>query len=109
MTFDFTNRPTQEFPHFKGGEGTMLAQMEFDGLNRILHAILPVGASIGEHTHETNSEILFVIRGEGTIIDNGVSSPIHAGMCTYCKKGNRHSLVNTSNDELEFYAVVPEQ
>lgn len=110
MIIDFPNLPMESYPSFKGGEKELSAQMFFDGTNRILHGILEPGASIGMHTHETNSEILFVSAGHGTIIEDGVASPIHVGQCTYCPKGHTHSLVNSSEDQdLEFYAVVPEQ
>ncbi len=96
-------------PHFKGGEKEMSAQMFFDGSNRILHGVLAPGASIGEHKHETNSEILFVVKGCGTLHDDGVATAITAGQCAYCPKGHSHMLVNTSDADLEFYAAVPEQ
>lgn len=106
MTIDFNTMEMSAFPNFKGGEKQLDAQMFFDGTNRIFRGILTPGASIGEHIHDTNCEVLFIIKGEGTIIDDGVSSSIHAGQCTYCPKGHGHSLVNTSDDDLEFYAVV---
>ena len=109
MKIDFKNIEETIVPNFKGGEKKMKAQMFWDGRVRILHGILEPGASIGEHLHETNAEILFVIGGEGTIIDDGVPSPIRAGQCTYCPKGHSHSLVNTGQQDLEFYASVPEQ
>lgn len=109
MTIDFNSMEVEIIPHFKGGEKEMTAQMFFDGKNRILHGRLQPGASIGEHTHETNSEILFVVNGEGTIYDDGVPTPLVAGQCTYCPKGHKHMLVNTGDKELEFYAAVPEQ
>ena len=101
--------PFEVYPNFKGGEKCLKAQMYWDGRVRILHGILEPGASIGEHVHETNCEILFVTAGEGMIIDDGVASPIRAGQCTYCAKGHRHSLVNSGGEVLEFYASVPEQ
>ncbi len=102
--------PMQSYPAFKGGEKELSAQMFFDGTNRIMHGVLIPGASIGLHTHETNSEILFVLSGHGTIIEDGQSSPLHVGQCTYCAKGHQHTLINTSEDEdLAFYAVVAEQ
>lgn len=97
------------FPNFKGGEKQLMAQMFFDGTTRIMHAVLEPGASIGEHKHEGNCEILFVVSGQGTIIDDGVASPIVAGQCTYCPEGHAHSLVNTGDVDLEFYATVPKQ
>jgi len=109
MTIDFNNMPVEAIPHFKGGEKELQAQMFFDGTNRILHGVLVPGASIGEHKHEDNSEILFVVRGEGTIYDDGQPSAITAGQCTYCPKGHSHMLVNTSDGDLEFYAAVPNQ
>lgn len=109
MTIDYNAMEVSVIPNFKGGEKELNAQMFFDGTNRILKGRLVPGASIGEHTHDVNSEILYVLSGEGTIIDDGVSSPIVAGQCTYCPKGHSHSLVNTSNADLTFFAVVPNQ
>ena len=54
-------------PSFLGGEGEIHAQMHADGLNRILHGILPPGSSIGYHTHETSSEIVYILSGTGKV------------------------------------------
>lgn len=107
MTIDFNNMGAVSIPSFKGGEKEMLTKMFFDGTTRILHGVLVPGASIGEHTHTDSCEILFVVKGSGTIIDDGVSSAIEAGQCTYCPKDHSHSLINTGTANLEFYAAVP--
>lgn len=109
MIIDFNTMETTVLPAFKGGEKEMRAKMFWDGTNRIMKGTLIPGASIGLHTHETNSEMLFVIEGEGTLIDDGAPSPISAGQCAYCPKGHSHSLVNTSAADLVFYACVPNQ
>ena len=109
MTIDLKNMPFEEFPHFKGGEKAFHAKMWFDGTTRIMHGLLHPGASIGEHRHEGNAEILFVLKGKGTVIDDGEPTPVEAGQCTYCPEGHTHSLVNTSDEDLEFYACVPKQ
>jgi len=109
MTIDFKGMEATQILNFKGGEKYIDAKMFWDGTNRILHGTLVPGASIGEHTHDTNSEILYVLEGEGTIIDDGVASPITAGQCTYCPKGHSHSLVNTGSQDLVFFAAVPNQ
>lgn len=109
MTIDFNSIPVSVIPNFKGGQKEMQAQMYWDGTTRILHGVLIPGASIGEHRHEGNCEILFVVKGCGTIIDDGVSSPISAGQCTFCPEGHSHSLVNSGSEDLEFYAAVPKQ
>lgn len=109
MTIDFNTMPVEALKNFKGGEKELFAQMFWDGTNRIMKGRLEPGASIGEHVHETNSEILFVLSGEGTIIDDGVATSIHEGQCTYCPKGHSHSLVNTSEADLIFVCAVPNQ
>lgn len=109
MTIDFNKLPFEDFPAFKGGEGTMKAQMYWDGTTRLIHAFLPVGASIGLHKHEGNCEMIFLIKGEGTVIDDGVASPAKQGQCLYCPAGHSHSLVNTGKEPIEFYAAVPKQ
>lgn len=109
MTIDFNTMDATIIPNFKGGEKEISAQMFWDGTNRIMKGSLIPGASIGEHKHETNSEILYVLSGEGTIIDDGQASPIKAGECTYCPKGHSHSLVNSGKEDLVFFAAVPNQ
>jgi mannose-6-phosphate isomerase-like protein (cupin superfamily) len=97
-------------PNFKGGEKELSVQMFDDGMCKIMHGILIPGASIGLHTHDTNSEILFVVAGNCTLIDDGETKQIRAGQCAYYPKGHNHSLINTDeNADLEFYATVPEQ
>ncbi len=109
MILDFNTLPIETFARFKEGEGEMSAQMFFDGTNRIFRGILTPGSSIGEHRHEENSEVLFVLKGEGTLVEDGNASIISAGQCTYCPKGHCHSLKNTGEVDLEFYAVVTNQ
>lgn len=109
MTLKFNDMSFETYPNFKGGEKELRAKMFWDGNTRVLHGILEPGASIGEHAHTENCEVIFVLQGNGTIIDDGTPSPIGMGECTYCPKGHSHSLVNTGRDDLEFYAVVPNQ
>ena len=98
----------QEQPNFKGGEKSLFAKMFFDGSVRILRAYLPPGASIGFHKHEENAEIMYILSGSGLVNENGVEYQIKAGQTTYCEKGNAHSLTNNGNEDLHFFAVVPE-
>ena len=95
--------------HFWGGEGTFVAKIFNDGLNKILKGTLAPGASIGEHVHEGTSEIIFIFSGEGTVLHNGTAERIRATDCHYCKKGESHSLINDGKYDLVFYAVVPVQ
>lgn len=109
MIIDFKNQIAEEFPNFKGGEKSLLAKMYFDGKNRILHGCLKSGATIGLHKHETNSEIIYILKGKGCVKFDDEMLELSEGMCHYCPKGHTHSLINNSDDELVFFAVVPEQ
>jgi quercetin dioxygenase-like cupin family protein len=95
---------------FKGGEKHLEAKIYFDGTNRILsEAKLIPGASIGMHTHDDSCEVIFILEGKGSIIEEGVKKAVHAGDCLYCPKGGTHSLINDSESDLKFCAVVPKQ
>lgn len=109
MVIDFNNMTPEIIEHFKGGEKHIEARMYWDGTTRIMQARLVPGASIGLHTHKGNCEILFVIKGEGTLIDDDEQKPIRAGQCAYCPEGHSHSLINSGSELLEFCAAVPKQ
>lgn len=95
--------------HFKGGEGDTNARMVADELNRIMKSRLEPGCSIGLHTHETSSEIIYVLSGTGTAILDGAEETLPPGTCHYCKKGQTHTFMNKGTEDLIFFAVVPEQ
>ena len=96
--------------NFKGGEKHLEAQMYFDGTNRILtRARLIPGASIGMHTHEDSCEVIFILEGCGSLLEEGTKQAVQAGDCLYCPQGGSHSLMNDSDADLIFCAVVPQQ
>ena len=109
MLFDLKNEPPEVLPNFKGGEKEFIAKIHFDGLNKIIHGTLPPGATIGKHTHEGDSEIIYILSGTGEVFYDGDIIPLEAGQCHYCPKGHTHSLINNSEADLVFFAVVPVQ
>ena len=94
---------------FKGGVGALNAKMVTDELNKILMGRLEPGSSIGMHTHEDSSEIMYFIAGTAKLIHNGNEERIAPGDCHYCKKGEAHTVINDGNCDLVFFAVVPNQ
>ncbi len=109
MKVDFCSIEENIIPNFKGGEKEFAAKMFFDGLNRIMKGRLIPGASIGLHTHDTSSEIMFITKGSGCVIYDGEKISLKAGDVHYCPKGHSHTLINDSDSDLEFSAVVPQQ
>lgn len=109
MKIDFNSIAETANPNFKGGEKETFTRMYYDGLNRIMKGRLVPGASIGMHTHDTGSEIMFITKGCGCVIYDGEKIALKEGDVHYCPKGHTHSLVNDSPADLEFSAVVPQQ
>ena len=109
MIIDLKNQQAEVFQNFKGGEKSLCAKMYSDDKNRIIHGVLESGATIGIHTHETNSEVIYILKGRGKVLIDGEYESVEAGVCHYCPKGHTHSLINDSTEDLVFLAVVPEQ
>lgn len=116
MIIEFDEMEITRLPQFKGGQKELAANMFFDGTNRIFRGRLIPGATIGMHTHDDSCEVIFVLEGNGTIVEKepGCKAEqirsVTAGDCLYCPKGHPHSLRNTSSEgDLVFYAVVPKQ
>ena len=61
MVIDFNKIDEVANPNFKGGEGDTMFRTFNDGTNKIMRGRLEVGCSIGNHSHETNSEIIFIL------------------------------------------------
>lgn len=109
MIIQFEQVAQQTIPNFKGGEKDFKTHMFSDEAVKIMRASLEPGASIGFHKHETNCEIIFMLKGTGVVLMDDGKETLKAGECHYCPKGHSHSLRNESNETITFYAVVPEQ
>lgn len=109
MIICFEQLTQQTIPNFKGGEKEFRTRMFSDEAVKIMRASLEPGASIGYHKHETNCEIIFMLKGTGVVLFEDDKEVLHAGECHYCPKGHSHSLRNESEETIEFYAIVPEQ
>lgn len=108
MRIKFDEMEEKIIPEFKGGQGNFITKMYADENNKIMFDKLEPGASIGLHTHETNSEIIYLISGTGRVIFDDTEEQLLPGECHYCPKGHSHSLINAGSDMLVFFAVVPE-
>ena len=109
MQISFDQIPVETVPHMRGGEKEVFLQTFTNGPMKVLRGVLPPGASIGPHVHETNSEVIYILSGTGKVLFRDTWEPLAPGSCHYCPKGEGHSLVNDSGEALTFFAVVPEQ
>ena len=109
MILDFDKLDVQVVPHFKGGQGKAHVRTAVqDDMGRILLLTLPVGSSIGLHTHQGNCEIIHVLSGCGVCHDDGTDTAISAGMTHYCPEGHTHGIDNTGADELVLLGILPD-
>lgn len=108
MKIDFNKIDEKVIKNFKDGEGEFIAKMFVDGDNKVINAKLTPGSSIGMHCHDTSSETMLILSGNGKVIFEGEEIYLSAGDCHYCPKGKSHTLINCGDVDLEFFAVVPE-
>lgn len=110
MLIDFSKLQETMINNFYGGDKDTIARMCTDELgNRIMHGKLEAGASIGFHKHDNGSEIVYVLQGKGTALFDDSREELSAGVCHYCPKHHSHSLINDSDGDLLFFAVVAAQ
>lgn len=109
MKLDFGKIEEKRLAEFKGGKGDTIARMHADELGKIMYGRLEPGSSIGFHKHETSSEIIYILKGRADFLYDEGTEEVAAGECHYCPKGHSHSMRNMSEEDLVFFAVVPEQ
>lgn len=109
MILNFKEMEEKRLPEFRGGAGDTIAKLWTDELGKIMYGRLEPGSSIGLHRHETNSEIIYILRGEADFLYDEGTEKTSAGGCHYCPKGHAHSMINRGGEDLVFFAVIPEQ
>ena len=111
MKIDFDELDLKILPNFKGGEKEYRAKMIDVDKQKIMKGLLIPGASIGFHKHENSSEVMFITKGCAKYIcedekGNKSIEILTAGDCHICKCGHFHTLINETDEDIEFYAVV---
>ncbi|WP_195267684.1 cupin domain-containing protein [Eubacterium sp. 1001713B170207_170306_E7] len=109
MLIRFDEMKEVTIPHLNDGAGSVSAKMYMEPSNKMMISRLPVGVSIGMHAHTTSSEVNYVLSGTGMAVCDGDEEVLEPGCCQYCPKGSSHSIINTGNEDLVLFTVVPEQ
>ena len=104
---------TVDFTSVRGGIGKAELHKilnnaeELYGKGRLFnHMILPPGCSVGEHRHEGDNEIYYILKGSGRYNDNGNLIRLFPGDTAVCKDGECHSLVNDGDEPIELIALI---
>lgn len=109
MLIDFKNMDEKVLPKFKNGEGELIAKLFTNELGKVMCGKLEPGSSLGLHTHETSSEVIYILEGTASFIYDDTTEVANAGDCHYCPKGHSHQMMNKGDKTLVFFAVIPEQ
>ena len=67
---------------------------------------LAPGTSIGEHPHNPDAELYYILEGEFTVTENGVKKILRPGDAIFTGGGNIHSASNNSKSVAKMLAVV---
>ena len=99
-------------PKLRGGEGEahfkhLFSADELLGKATLCAIIsLDPGCSIGEHPHDPDAELYYLLEGTLEVTDNGVSYTMEAGDAMITGEGKTHSATNKSDKVARILAVV---
>ncbi len=94
-----------------GGSGMMNAislfsSEDLDGKTGMFATVaLEPHSVVGEHLHTNESEVYYILSGEGVLIEDGVRYPISTGDAELCLKGHSHGLENPTDEPVVFLAL----
>jgi quercetin dioxygenase-like cupin family protein len=67
---------------------------------------LEKGCGIGAHAHSGETELYYVLQGEGVLDDNGEKKPFRKGDCNVCGGGATHAIENEKDEPLVLVAAI---
>jgi quercetin dioxygenase-like cupin family protein len=67
---------------------------------------LEKGCAIGKHEHTGESEIFYVLSGQGVLDDNGTVRTVKQGDSHICRSGEYHAITNEQDEPLKFIAAI---
>ena len=88
------------------GEARLASYAPTPHCRLISEITLEQGCSIGDHIHEHEAEVFYIISGEGIYNDNGTEHIVRPGDVAYCMSGESHSIRNEQAATLKLLAVI---
>ena len=67
---------------------------------------LAPGAGVGQHSHNPDAEIYYILEGELAVNDNGVETVMKPGDAMWTANGHFHSAENRTDKDVKMLAVV---
>lgn len=88
-----------------GGRKLLLDDKEVKNVQAMTHGFLPAGAKFSWHSHEKMNEIMFVLKGQGTVRDEDGIYSYSAGDIFVFPQGIYHEISNETDEEHEYIFV----
>lgn len=111
--FQSKDRMTSEVKeNIRGGNGAITfnhvftAQETFNKARLCAVLEFPPGASIGSHAHNPDAEMYYVLEGELTVVENGISKVLMPGDAAFTGGGGTHSVANLGKSHARMLAVI---
>ena len=108
MIIDFKQIKLEKIFGFKGGKGELDTHNYSDVNCKIMFSTLKPGASSGFHKHENNCEIIYVVKGSLQFHYDDILETAEAGQVHYCPMGHSHYMENITDEDVVYFAIVPE-
>lgn len=108
MLLNFDTMQAKTVANMRGGEKSVTTAAYADDKIRIARGTLIPGASIGLHPHEGSLEVIYILSGEGRIECDGEIERVRPGLAHYCADGSSHTFINDGEEDIVYFAVIPQ-
>lgn len=85
----------------------LLEQQDYESYARMIAKILlKPNCSIGYHQHCGEEEVITVLQGQATYVENGKTYILNEGDTCVLHNGESHGIANETNENLWLYAII---
>ncbi len=88
-----------------GGRKLLLDDNEMRNVQGMTYGFLPAGSKFEWHNHDNLSEVMYVLKGQGTVRDEDGVYTYEVGDVYVFPDGIYHEIENTSTEEHEYIFV----
>ncbi|NLI53614.1 MAG: cupin domain-containing protein [Clostridiales bacterium] len=68
--------------------------------------VIPAGASIGEHQHEGEFEVYYLLSGQAEVLEGDEWVTLNKGDMHRCASGESHAIRNNGSQEAELIMLI---
>lgn len=105
------NYNVQVRSNLKGGEGDVTVTEYVPGNDMVncrllCEQLIPVGGSIGLHTHIKETEFYIITQGKGRVVEAEGETDVSEGDVVVTSDGESHSIANIGDNDLKMTAII---